>query len=154
MTPKIRVPNTNFSFEFVLKSVPVRALLLLAVLPLAGCVDRLISLRSEPSGADVYVDGEKRGQTPLDVPYLWYGTREILLEKRGYREIRERVALNPPWWQYPGLDFVTEVLLPFTITDREEFSFTLERAPLSREEIDGVLRRAEETRARAEPAKP
>jgi hypothetical protein len=130
----------------------VRRLLLAACAPLllAGCVERYIALRSEPSGADVYVDGDKVGQTPIDVPYVWYGTREILLEKRGYREIRERVALNPPWWQYPGLDFITDVLLPFTITDREEFSFHLERAPLTREEIGEVLRRAEETKAKAE----
>lgn len=132
----------------------MRALLLLAVLPLCGCVERLIAIRSEPGGADVYVDGSKIGQTPIDVPYIWYGTREIILEKRGYREIRERVALNPPWWQYPGLDFITDVLLPFTLTDRSDFSFHMERAPLSREEIDGVLRRAEETRALSEPAKP
>lgn len=130
----------------------VRRVLLLALAPLclAGCVDRLISIRSDPDGADVTVDGEKVGKTPLDVPYIWYGTREIALEKRGYREVRERVALNPPWWQYPGLDFITDVLLPFTLTDREEFTFTLERAPLSREEIDDVLRRAEETKAQAE----
>ena len=126
----------------------------LAPLLLAGCVERLIAVRSEPGGADVYVDGERIGVTPLDVPYIWYGTREIILEKRGYREIRERVALNPPWWQYPGLDLLTDVVLPFTITDRTELSFHLERAPLSREEIDDVLRRAEETRALSEPKKP
>jgi hypothetical protein len=126
----------------------------LAPLLLAGCVERLIAVRSEPGGADVYVDGEKIGRTPIDVPYIWYGTREIVLEKRGFREIRERVALNPPWWQYPGLDLLTDVVLPFTITDRTELSFHLERAPLSREEIDDVLRRAGETRALSEPAKP
>ena len=130
----------------------MRRLLLAAGAPLllAGCVERYMALRSEPSGADVYVDGDKVGQTPLDVPYVWYGTREIILEKRGYREIRERVALNPPWWQYPGLDFVTDVLIPFTITDREEFSFHLERAPLTREEIGEVLKRAEETKKKSE----
>ncbi len=122
----------------------------LAPLLLAGCVERYIALRSEPAGADVYLDGEKMGQTPIDIPYLWYGTREVILEKRGYREIRERVALHPPWWQYPVFDFVTDVLIPFTITDREEFSFHLERAPLSREEIDETLKRAEETRAKAD----
>lgn len=132
----------------------MRALLVLAALPLCGCVERFIALRSEPAGADVYVDGKKVGQTPIDVPYVWYGTREIVLEKRGYREIRERVALNPPWWQYPGFDFITDVLIPFTITDRVEYAFHLERAPVSREEIGEVLRRADETRALTEPSKP
>ncbi|HEX7899136.1 MAG TPA: PEGA domain-containing protein [Planctomycetota bacterium] len=130
----------------------MRVLLAALALPLlAGCVERLIAVRSEPGGADVYVDGERIGQTPLDIPYIWYGTREIVLEKRGFREIRERVALNPPWWQYPGFDLITDVVLPFTITDRVEFSFHMERAPVSREEIDGVLRRADETRALSEP---
>ena len=123
---------------------------LLAPLLLSGCVERYIALRSEPAGADVYLDGEKVGQTPIDIPYIWYGTREVVLEMRGYREIRERVALNPPWWQYPPVDFITDVLLPFTFTDREEFSFHLEPAPLTPEEVGATLKRAEETKSKAD----
>ena len=130
----------------------VKRLVLAALAPLllAGCVERFINLRSEPAGADVYLDGDKVGQTPIDIPYIWYGTREVILEKRGYREIREHVALNPPWWQYPGIDFITDVVLPFTITDRMEYSFNLEPAPLTKDEIDGTLKRAEETKPKAD----
>ena len=108
-----------------------------------------MAVRSEPEGATVYLDGERVGETPIDIPFIWYGTREIVLEKRGYREARELVALRPPWWQWPVLDFLTEVVVPFTLTDRREVSVHLERAPVTREELDEVLRRAEELRKQA-----
>lgn len=128
----------------------VRFLAPLLALPLlAGCVDRLLSVRSEPAGAEVWLDGVKVGETPCEIRYTWYGTREIVLEKRGYREIREQVSLQGPWWQYPVLDFVTDVLIPFTITDRSDLAFTLERAPTTQEELLEVRARADELRRRA-----
>jgi hypothetical protein len=126
-----------------------RLLPLLAVPLLGGCVDRLVSIRSEPTGAEVYLDGVKVGETPCEVRYTWYGTRELILEKRGYREVRERVSLSGPWWQYPVLDFVTDVLIPFTITDRTDLTYTLERAPTTQDELVEVRARAEELRRRA-----
>lgn len=127
-----------------------RALLLLSLpLLLSGCVERFLLVRSEPEGATVYLDGERVGETPVDIPYTWYGTRELVLEKRGFREIREKVALRPPWWQWPGLDFLTDVVIPFTLTDRREAAFHLERAPLTSEELEEVLRRARELRKEA-----
>ena len=122
----------------------------LVALPLlAGCVDRVVSIRSEPAGAEVYLDGVKVGETPCEVRYTWYGTREVLLEKRGYRERREAVDLYGPWWQFPVLDFVTDVLIPFTIVDRTDLTYTLERAPTTQEELLEVRARADELRRRA-----
>ena len=125
--------------------------LLFLLLPwaLSGCVERLMAVRSEPEGATVYLDGERVGETPIDIPFTWYGTRELVLEKPGFREIREKVALRPPWWQWPGLDFITDVVIPFRLTDRREVAFHLDRAPVTREELDEVLRRAEELRRQA-----
>ena len=122
---------------------------LLAIPLLSGCVDRLMSVRSEPAGAEVWVDGVKVGETPCEIRYTWYGTREIVLEKRGYREVREQVSLQGPWWQYPVLDFVTDVVIPVTITDRTELAYTLERAPTTQEELLEVRARADELRRRA-----
>ena len=127
-------------------------LCLLAVPLLGGCVDRVVSIRSEPDGAEVFLDGVKVGETPCEVRYTWYGTRDLVLEKRGYREIREKVSLAGPWWQFPVLDFITDVLIPFTITDRRDLTYTLERAPTTREELLEVRARAEELRRRARDA--
>lgn len=127
----------------------MRASAALALLALAGCVERLVAVRSEPPGAAVYLDGELRGETPCEIPYTWYGTRELVVEKRGFREIRQEVSLGTPWWQIPPLDLVTDVLLPFTITDRTEVEVKLEPAPVTREELEGVLKRVAEAREKA-----
>src|SRR3982751_172359 len=92
--------------------------LLLALVSQAGCVDRFLAIHSDPPGAAVYLDGDKVGTTPCEVTYTWYGTRDLILEMRGYTLIRQKVVLNPPWWQIIPLDFLTDVVIPFTINDR------------------------------------
>lgn len=123
---------------------------ILATLSQGGCVERFMVIRTEPPGATVTLDDEKVGVTPCEIKYVWYGTREVVVELRGRRPVRALVPLDPPWWQYFPLDFVTDVLLPFTITDRREFSWTLEATPPSEAEAEEVLRRAEELRRRAD----
>lgn len=127
---------------------------LLAALSQAGCVERFLAIHSDPPGAAAYLDGEKVGTTPCEVPYTWYGTRDLVLELRGYTLIRQQVVLNPPWWQIIPLDFVTDVLLPFPVRDRLAVSFLLEQAPVSREEVDAVLQKADELRKKAEAPDP
>jgi hypothetical protein len=121
----------------------------LALLLLVGCTDRLLSIRSEPEGATAYLDGRAVGVTPCEVPFVWYGGRELVLEKEGYRSRTEILDVAAPWWQYPVLDFITDVLLPFTLTDRREFSFPLEPQSTDPGRIDEIRKRAEELRLKA-----
>jgi hypothetical protein len=124
------------------------ALLLLA-LSQSGCVERLLAIHSDPPGASVYLDGEKVGTTPCEVSYTWYGTRDLILELRGYTLIRQQVTLNPPWWQIIPLDFITDVVIPVTLHDRMAVSYSMEPAPVTREEVDTVLQRAEDLRKKS-----
>ena len=128
--------------------------LLLGVLSQAGCVERLLYIHSDPPGAAVYVDGEKVGTTPCEVSYLWYGTRDLILELRGYTLVRQPVVLNPPWWQIVPLDLITDVILPFTIRDTMAVSYRLDPAPVTREEVDAVLQKADELRKKSEAPEP
>jgi hypothetical protein len=121
----------------------------LALVSQTGCVERLLLIHSDPPGAAVYIDGEKVGTTPCQITYVWYGTRDLILELRGYTLIREQVTLNPPWWQIIPLDLITDIVIPFTIQDKLAVSYTLETAPVSREEVDNVRGRAAELRAKA-----
>lgn len=115
----------------------------------AGCVERTMYVRSDPPGAAVYLDDERVGITPCEIPYTWYGKREIVLELQKYRLVREIVTLNPPWWQYFPLDFITDVLVPFTIRDRTELSYVLEPAAPTAEELEEMRARAREMREKA-----
>jgi hypothetical protein len=130
-----------------------RLLPALSAVLLSGCVERIVAVRSEPPGAVVYVDGEKAGQTPCEVSYVWYGTREIALERRGCRPVREMLPLQPPWWQIFPLDFVTDVLIPFTITDRVEVTYALEPEPAAGADREEMKRRAAELRGKTEEPK-
>lgn len=131
-----------------------RCLPWLALLFLGGCVERLVAVRTEPPGAAVYLDDEKVGETPCEVEYVWYGERELVVELQGHRSVRETLALRPPWWQFFPLDFITDVLVPFTITDRVEVEYTLQRERASEEEVESILERADELRRRLDAGKP
>lgn len=50
-----------------------------------GAANGQLVIVSEPSGATVIIDGEKRGQTPWAVDNRWSGTVKVRLEARGYK---------------------------------------------------------------------
>ena len=124
---------------------------LLLLLPLAagGCVERFIYVKSDPPGATVTLDDREIGKTPVEIPFTWYGKRLLSVELKGRAPVREVIAVDPPWWQFFPLDFITDVLLPFTLTDRAEFSYVLEEAAVSDKELEDVKRRAAELREKA-----
>ena len=115
---------------------------------LGGCVERLVTVRSDPPGAMVKLDDEEVGPTPCEVGYTWYGTREISVELPGHRSVRRLVDLPPPWWQFFPLDLMTDVVVPFTIRDQVNLRCSLEPEPATREDATGVLKRAAELRRR------
>lgn len=113
------------------------ARLLLLPLVLAGCVERVLAIRSDPPGAEVTLDGKEVGATPIDIGFEWYGGREIILRKPGYRSVHVVEEIAAPWYQVFPFDFVTDVLLPFKIRDERVLEYRLEReaAPVPPEEL-------------------
>ncbi|MBI2933811.1 MAG: PEGA domain-containing protein [Planctomycetes bacterium] len=127
----------------------MRFTVLLVPLILGGCVERLITVRSQPSGATVTVDGQRIGVTPCDVRYEFYGTRSVTLEKPGFLSISRTVELRAPWYQIFPLDFITDVLLPFAIRDSTELQFLLEEEGRESVKPEMLKERAAELRRRA-----
>lgn len=113
----------------------------------AGCVISKVSVRSDPGGAVVYLDGEKKGITPCTFKFDFYGTRELKLERDGYQTRRELVKLKPPLYARFPLDIIFDLLLPLKITDKHNFTYTL--SPIEPTDTDALLRRAEELRQEA-----
>jgi hypothetical protein len=105
-----------------------RAFLSLAcfVLLCSGCVERRLTVRSEPSNALVVLDGQEIGHTPVSTSFTYYGDREIKLIKDGYETKTIKQTISTPWYQYLGLDFVSEVLIPWRIRDERNYLYTLE----------------------------
>ena len=90
-----------------------------------GCVQRRITVRSNPPGALVYIDDQEIGFTPVSTPFTYYGTRKIQLMKDGYETITVKQKFRPPWYQIPPLDFISENFWPREIRDERIVDFQL-----------------------------
>ena len=88
-----------------------------ACLLTGGCVRRRMTIRSFPPGAQVFVDDQEIGTTPCSASFVYYGTRKLTVIKDGYKTETAWQTFNPPWYQIPPLDFVTENLLITEIRD-------------------------------------
>ncbi len=128
--------------------------ILIALIVLAGCVERALVITSDPEGATVTVNQQWRGTTPFVLPFKHYGVYDIWIEHPGIEENGKMVKFYPlhvgepvraPKYQYPGADFVTEVLLPTTLRDQQNLHYTLERVA-DADDLDDVLDRAAQLR--------
>lgn len=112
---------------------------------LPGCVQRRLTIRSNPPGALVYVDDYQIGTTPIATNFTYYGTRKIRLVKDGYETLTVMQTIPPPWYQVPPLDFVTENLLPGELRDHRTFEYQL--VPQAVVPTEQLLSRAESLRS-------
>jgi PEGA domain-containing protein len=112
-------PHRSSSVRAALLALLTGTLLLGALLIGTGCrAKRYLEISTSPAGAEVRLDDEAVGVTPVKVPFEHYGTRRLTFYKAGYRTSARRIKLDPPWYGHFPLDIVTEVLLPFGWTDR------------------------------------
>lgn len=83
---------------------------MIGLLLTTGCVQRRLLVQSQPEGALVSVDRQVVGHTPVSVPFTYYGTREIELQKDGYQTTRVKQRIRPPAWQWFPVSFFTDNL--------------------------------------------
>ena len=76
----------------------------------AGCVERTVTITSEPQGALVYLNDEEVGRTPVTVPFTFYGMYDVRLERAGYEPLWTKQKAAAPWWENPGPDLVGEAI--------------------------------------------
>ncbi|MCC6492313.1 MAG: PEGA domain-containing protein [Pirellulales bacterium] len=110
-----------------------------------GCVRRRLMIRSNPPGAMVYVDNQPIGTTPCATSFVYYGTREIRLVKPGYETLTVNQPIPTPWYQWPGIDFISENVVPREIQDFRTVSFNL--TPQVIVPTDQLIARGEQLRA-------
>lgn len=100
--------------------------LLVAMVLVGGCVERYISLKSEPTGATVWLNGEEVGTTAATTAFTWYGAYEVVLRKDGYETLRTVRRAEAPIYQWPVLDLFFETVWPGTLVDEHEWDFELQ----------------------------
>jgi PEGA domain len=132
-------------------------LILVAIIfAFSGCVTRSITVKTEPSNALVYLDNELVGESPVTVPFTYYGTRKIMIEKKDEDGVltHERTIvyekIKAPVYEIFPLDFFSEILWPRELKDDHVLSYNLaELEPLSvKERQEKILKNAEELRQR------
>jgi len=122
----------------------------------AGCVTRTITVKTNPPRALVYIDNKLAGESPVAIPFIYYGTRKIVIEKRDGegRLTHERTTvfekIKAPVYQFFPLDFFSDVLWPFEIEDEHILSYDLVKLnpPPIKEQQEKLLKNAEELRQR------
>jgi len=125
----------------------VLALPLVAVALAGGCVQRRMTIRSNPPGALVYVDDYQIGTTPVSHDFVYYGTRKIRLVKDGYETLTVRQPFPVPWYEFFPLDFVSETLVPWEIRDERVVDLAMQ--PAAAVPPESVVARAEQVRLTA-----
>lgn len=118
-----------------------------SILATPGCVQRRMTIRSNPPGALVYVDDYQLGTTPVSHDFVYYGTRKIRLVKDGYETLTVRQPFPTPWYEIFPLDFVTENLIPWEVRDERVVELAMQPALPAAPET--VVARAEQVRLAA-----
>ena len=118
------------------RTVGLFAALGMAALLLTGCVERKLTINTEPQGALVILNDEQIGNAPVTVAFNWYGDYWVRARKEGYETLDTHRDLKAPWYDWFPLDFFAQVLYPGRIVDRYEWTFELSpRQDLTREEL-------------------
>jgi len=106
-----------------------------------------MTVRTNPPGAMVYVDHQSIGTTPASTNFVYYGTRQFEIIKDGYRTEKFLRKIDPPWYQWPVLEFVSETIWPFE--KRDERVIEVELSPETVVPTDALIRSGEELRSQA-----
>ena len=92
-----------------------------------GCVERRMTIRSNPPGALVHIDRKELGVTPVSTAFVHYGTRRIKLVKEGYETLDVKERVYAPVYDYWMWELIVE-MLPIRFRDERELSYDLKKA--------------------------
>ncbi len=118
------------------------AAILVVSLFLAGCVERQLTIKTEPQGALVTLNDEEIGTSPVTVSFNWYGDYNVRISKEGYETLKTHRKLKGPWYDKFPFDLFAQLIIPKRIVDSYEWTFTL--APKQYPTREELIQDAEE----------
>ena len=98
----------------------------IAMLSLAGCVERRLTVDTVPQGALVVLNDEEIGVSPVTVSFQWYGDYNVRISKEGFETLKTHRKLKGPWYDAFPFDFFAQILNPKRIVDEYDWTFELE----------------------------
>jgi len=138
--------SSKSRFRFKPAGIVLAGLLMSCIL--SGCVHRRLTIRSNPPGALVMVDGDEIGYTPVSTDFTYYGTREIKLIKPGFETLTTQQKIDAPFYQWVPLDFISDNLLLHKVKDKHDFTFQMH--PQDVVPTQHLLDRANSTRSESQ----
>jgi hypothetical protein len=114
---------------------------LIVSLLLSGCVERRLTINTEPMGAIVVLNDEEIGISPVTTSFEWYGDYNVRISKEGYETLKTHRKLKSPWYDYFPFDFFAQIVNPKRIVDSYQWSFTL--APQTQPNREELIRDAQ-----------
>jgi hypothetical protein len=97
-----------------------------SVLTLAGCLERQLTVKTNPTAALVELNDEEIGVSPVTVNFNWYGDYNVRISKEGYETLKTHRQLKGPWYDSFPFDFFAQILSAEKKVDKYEWTFELE----------------------------
>ena len=107
--------------------IRLRALLTFSLITvvLSGCVERELTINTEPQGGLVILNDEEIGNSPVTVNFKWYGTYRVQIEKKGFSTLSKHIELKRPLHDLFPFDIFEDIFNPNRI-DSYSWNFKLD----------------------------
>lgn len=118
-----------------------------------GCLERRLTITSDPEGALVFISDKEVGRTPVTTDFTWHGRYDIILRypEEGYRTIKTSAGIYPKWYEWPPLDLLSH-MAPWTYRDHRHLHYRLTKLEVPDDDV--LIRRADGLRRyNAKPVK-
>jgi len=96
-----------------------------AFLFVTGCVERKLTINTDPQGALIILNDEEIGTSPVTVSFEWYGDYWVRIRKDGYESLNTHRELKAPWYDHFPFDFFAQIVNPGRTVDSYEWTFPL-----------------------------
>lgn len=103
-----------------------------------GCVERKLTIVTEPSGALVSLNDEEIGTSPVTVGFEWYGDYAVRISKDGYQTLSTHQKLKRPLKDVFPFDIFADT---FT-TKIDEYTWNFKLEPYKPVEKDELIKSA------------
>jgi hypothetical protein len=92
----------------------------------AGCIRRTLEVTSDPPGAQLIVNGQPAGVTPVKMAFRHQGTYRVELRKDGFAPVVTGLRLGYKLYELPPIEPAAELLWPGVIRDGRSAHYRLE----------------------------
>jgi hypothetical protein len=124
--------------------------LILAVLTNAGgCIERILTVQTNPPGALVELNNQEMGRTPVSRDFTWYGVYDVTIRLDDYRTLKTAAKVFAPIYEWIPIDLITE-LLPFPFKDHHTLNYTLIPELPASQPSPGIIERAAQLKGQME----